>query len=278
MPPIYKQPQIGFKIWAGPVTLMRQAHTHNDIEINLITQGQIHYIMNGRAVTLPPGRLACFWGALPHALIDMAPGTRALWVTLPLPWVLRWELPDPALQTLLSGGVLSHQNPDPLTQATAQRWPDEFATPALQRVTLLEIQAQVTRLCLLHHDASQHPHTHTPQAPRSEASIAAVVKMSRYMSDHWDGPLTIADVAAHAGLNPNYATTLFKKATGQGLLQYLTQLRLASAQRLLATSDLAVLEIALQVGFGSLSQFYDTFKREVGQTPRDFRKAMRTPT
>ncbi len=275
MPPTtYRQPQIGFKIWTGPVTLMDRAHTHNDIEINLVLQGQIHYIMNGRSVYLDPGRLACFWGAVPHSLIEKAPGTTAVWVTLPLPWVLRWELPDSTLQKLLAGGVLSHPTPDPVTQSTALRWAREFQTPALHNVVLLEVQAQITRICLL---AQQHaaPSPHPTPLDRSDASLASVVKMSHYMSDHWDEPITVTDIAAHARLNPNYATTLFKKATGQSLLQYLTQLRLASAQRLLATTDLAVLDIALQVGFGSLSQFYDIFKRQVGQTPRDFRKAMR---
>jgi AraC family transcriptional regulator, melibiose operon regulatory protein len=273
-PTPYHQPQIGFKIWTRPVTLMEQPHTHNDIEINLVLQGQIHYLMNGRSAFLNPGRLACFWGAVPHSLIDKAPGTTAVWVTLPLPWALRWELPDPALQKLLAGGVLSPPEPDPVTQSTALRWAHDFQNPALHNVILLEIQAQITRISLLTHDET----TSNPRPAyldRSDASVASVVKMSRFMSDHWDEPITIAHVAAHADLNPNYATTLFKKATGQGLLQYLTQLRLASAQRLLATTDLAVLEIALQVGFGSLSQFYDVFKRQVGQTPRDFRNAMR---
>jgi AraC family transcriptional regulator, melibiose operon regulatory protein len=269
---VHKQPQIGFKIWTGPVTLMRQAHTHNDIEINLLTQGRVDYIMNGRPVVLTPGRFTCFWGSHPHSLISMAPDTRAVWVTLPLPWVLRWELPDPMVQKLLSGSVLS-QDPDPVTQAIALRWAKEFKDPSLQAVLLLEIQAQLTRLCLLAHDpAQQHP---TPRLDRSDASIASVVKMSRFMADHWDTPITMQDVASHAGLNPNYATTLFKKTTGQGLLQYLTQLRLASAQRLLATSDLPVLDIALQVGFGSLSQFYEVFKREVRQSPRAFRQSTR---
>ncbi|MER3484247.1 MAG: hypothetical protein C4332_14975 [Meiothermus sp.] len=51
------------------------------------------------------------------------------------------------------------------------------------------------------------------------------------------------------------------------VLEYLTQHRLAHAQRLLATTDQPVLEIAFEAGFGSSSRFYAVFEEKVGSHP-----------
>jgi transcriptional regulator GlxA family with amidase domain len=53
------------------------------------------------------------------------------------------------------------------------------------------------------------------------------------------------------------------------------QYRVSSAQRLLATSDAQVLQIALDTGFGCASHFYKVFRAECGQTPRAYRARTR---
>ena len=55
------------------------------------------------------------------------------------------------------------------------------------------------------------------------------------------------------------------------LREYLTQQRLSQAQRLLATTDSKVVDVAFASGFGSVSQFYDVFTRYCGQSPNHFR-------
>jgi transcriptional regulator GlxA family with amidase domain len=60
--------------------------------------------------------------------------------------------------------------------------------------------------------------------------------------------------------------------THTGILDYLTQYRVAHAQRLLVTTDLPVLEIALACGFNSLSRFYAAFKKICGRSPRTYRQ------
>ncbi|MBO9392294.1 AraC family transcriptional regulator, partial [Caldilinea sp.] len=54
--------------------------------------------------------------------------------------------------------------------------------------------------------------------------------------------------------------------------EYTLQYRVAQAQRLLATSDTSVLDVALQSGFRSLSSFYAAFQRFTGKTPTDVRR------
>lgn len=55
------------------------------------------------------------------------------------------------------------------------------------------------------------------------------------------------------------------------MVDYWNQLRVSHAQRLLSITDMKVIDIALDSGFGSASRFYTVFKQWVGQSPRQYR-------
>ena len=67
---------------------------------------------------------------------------------------------------------------------------------------------------------------------------------------------------------------LFQNHIGMTILEYILQYRVAQAQRLLATTDESVLDVALQNGFGSTSSFYSAFKKYVGCAPNGYRKSV----
>lgn len=68
------------------------------------------------------------------------------------------------------------------------------------------------------------------------------------------------------------AMTVFRRAVGVTLGQYVTMCRVAEAQRLLLTTSLRVTEIAEAAGFGSLSSFYEHVSAACGMTPREYRR------
>lgn len=73
-------------------------------------------------------------------------------------------------------------------------------------------------------------------------------------------PLQLGQIAQAVDLHLGYATDLFRKTIGITIMDYLTQHRIAHAQRLLATTNQRVLDIAMEVGFTSASRFYATFQ------------------
>jgi len=83
-----------------------------------------------------------------------------------------------------------------------------------------------------------------------------VEQMAAFIAMRYTEQLTVADVGRHVNLHPSHAMTLFKRAFGTTLLNYITQHRISHAQRLLATTNKVVLEVALEAGFGSSSRFY----------------------
>ena len=93
--------------------------------------------------------------------------------------------------------------------------------------------------------------------------------MASLIAQRYTEPLTIEMIGDAVDLHPNYAMSLFRKAFGATLIDYLTQHRVSHAQRLLATTDQKILRVALDSGFGSISRFNDAFRRACGCSPRE---------
>ncbi|MDR1588387.1 MAG: helix-turn-helix transcriptional regulator, partial [Treponema sp.] len=72
------------------------------------------------------------------------------------------------------------------------------------------------------------------------------------------------------------AITLFRKESGINITDYILMLRIYEAQRYLLTSDMKIIDIAMEVGFGSMSNFYKYFKKTCGKNPKDYRKSVET--
>jgi AraC-like DNA-binding protein len=78
-------------------------------------------------------------------------------------------------------------------------------------------------------------------------------------------------MAGRARLGRYHFLRAFRGATGTTPHQYLVAARLRRAARLLLTTALPVTEVALEAGFGDLSNFIRTFRRAAGRSPRAFR-------
>ena len=108
-------------------------------------------------------------------------------------------------------------------------------------------------------------------SPRpSEAGAAAF--LARYLAERYTEPVRWEVAARVAGLSSATARRCFLQCYGMTLHQYLLHLRMARARQLLAHSDAKIIDIALEAGFPTLSNFYRTFEAVVGQTPSAYRK------
>lgn len=87
--------------------------------------------------------------------------------------------------------------------------------------------------------------------------------------------LRLADLAALVGLSPFHFARAFRAAIGQPPHQALVALRVEAAAQLLATTRLSVLQIALEVGYGSGQALARAFRRIHGVTPEAYRETRR---
>jgi AraC-like DNA-binding protein len=85
-------------------------------------------------------------------------------------------------------------------------------------------------------------------------------------------PCTMRDLAREFGLSPSRLQHLFKERTGARLGQWLAELKLQRAARLLAESNMSVKEVASAVGYGHSSSFVRAFERVFHQAPGRFQR------
>ena len=84
-------------------------------------------------------------------------------------------------------------------------------------------------------------------------------------------PLTVADLAAAAGLSRSHFSREFRQAFGESPHQYLLTRRLERAAALLRTTDWPVVDICFAVGSSSLGSFTTSFRRVYGTSPAAYR-------
>lgn len=93
-----------------------------------------------------------------------------------------------------------------------------------------------------------------------------------YMQYNYPQPLTLTDIAKAAHLSVSRMAHLFKEEMGVTIVDYLTNLRINHAKRMLMTSDANCTRICYDVGYNNQSYFTRVFKQIVGLTPRQFRQ------
>jgi AraC-like DNA-binding protein len=85
--------------------------------------------------------------------------------------------------------------------------------------------------------------------------------------------VSLADVASSAGLTRMHFAAQFRAATGFRPHEYLLRRRIERAQEMLLGTGMALVDVALSVGFQTQSHFTSVFKRYVGQAPRAWRES-----
>ncbi len=90
----------------------------------------------------------------------------------------------------------------------------------------------------------------------------------KYIHPHLDRDLSLVEIAQVINISPTYFASLFKRATGISPHQYVIKQRVERAKLLLSKTDLAIANIALQVGFSSQSHLTQQFKQFTGMTPK----------
>jgi AraC family transcriptional regulator len=87
-----------------------------------------------------------------------------------------------------------------------------------------------------------------------------------------DRDFSLSSLAMAAGMSDFHFSRLFRRATGLSPSLYFIQMRMNAARLLLLESTLSIVDIALEVGYGSPSHFSQVFRRHTGVTPREYRR------
>lgn len=119
---------------------------------------------------------------------------------------------------------------------------------------------------------------HEGERISSSPMITDTIKQAlAYMEQHY-ADADEREVAEVCAVSYHHFSRAFKKTIGKSFSEYLTQIRLREAERLLLMSDKSMTEIALEVGFSSSSHFISRFGASRGMTPGQFRARVKGKT
>lgn len=99
-----------------------------------------------------------------------------------------------------------------------------------------------------------------------------IKKAFRYIYTNFKNPLTLEDVSKHVGLTSNYFSALFHREFGMSFKQYLIDMRLNYATRLLVSTNQSITDICYISGFSNFANFSRSFKYRFGISPVQYRK------
>ena len=134
------------------------------------------------------------------------------------------------------------------------------------------VQADPHLLLILHYveqefvvesGAAARPHNET------------VERICAYLAANYQQKFSLTEVAAKFYLSPYYLSRLFRRVTGQSIVDYINNRRIEAAQKLLENTELSISAVAEQTGFASAAHFRRVFREVMGTGPLQYRKGQR---
>ncbi|MES0811725.1 helix-turn-helix domain-containing protein [Roseibium sp. SCPC15] len=256
-----------------PETMDETFHYHPSIEVNFMNDCEMTYSFSGREVHVKPGKFVVFWAAYPHRVTNVIGQGTITNAYVQLSEFLQWPLPKEFVNLLLAGAVITNGNPDKADNALTSKWAREasWRTRPWRAVHTLEVQARLARLAIAEPEILMPPVYDQEIGRHHQNLVIHFDTMLRFIAENYARPITQIQVAEAANISSNHATTIFRKFLGCTVKQHINNVRLFHAKMMLAESDVKILTVALDSGFGSVSAFYEVFRDRMGMSPAAFR-------
>ena len=98
-----------------------------------------------------------------------------------------------------------------------------------------------------------------------------ITRAKQYVNDHYNESISLSELAALSNMSPSSFSRFFKQNTGRTLSDYIIDVRLGNAARMLVDTSVNVSDICYECGFNNQSNFNRIFKSKRGLTPSEFR-------
>ena len=99
-----------------------------------------------------------------------------------------------------------------------------------------------------------------------------VQKVQDYIDQHYNEEIRLGQLADLVSMTSVSFSRFFKLRTGKNLSEYIIDIRLGHATRMLVDSTMSIAEICFECGFNNLSNFNRIFKKKKNCTPKEFRE------
>ena len=226
---------------------------HSQIEIYLVTSGEVEIIINDKKKILREGELSVALSYDAHGYREIK-DAEAFYLIIPTDYCTEF------LRSLEGKRTESPFIDDKATVAIVSSAMEKLilgGNEVTKRGLIYVILGAILDKLQTQQNSEPHPH-------RFSAEILI------YISKSFREEITLASVAREFGYNPSYLSRSFRETFGISFINYLTMIRLREAVLLLRSGKKSITECAFESGFGSMRSFYRAFHDEFGVTPKEY--------
>jgi AraC-like DNA-binding protein len=261
-----------------PVPAPSVAHPewHPYCELNFVFAGRLRQYVGGESAERAPGSLMLLGSGTPHYAVRLSYPQRSVTVYF-MPTVLLEMGPEGdgahllsrcSAPTRISDRIV--RLPPAVRRRLAARFEEmiaEFSQPrsgseVRLRSLLVEILVEVVR-----HEEEEGRKAVSGVLSRGWLHVGKAIQ---YIHHHFSEPVYIHDIAEAAGVSDVRLQEYFQATLAMSCIQYLCAYRLSRAAALLSEPGARVTEVAMSVGFETLSHFNASFRKHTGKSPTEY--------
>ena len=253
-------------------------HYHNNFEISFITEGSGRRIVGDSIEEFQPGDLAFIGCNLPHVWIadrdSRSPASRSLemvYLQFSSDFLSPLFLSIPEFISIKRALEMSERGIQIVGQTL-----NEVSEIMLQLPYLNNFDRLLQFFKLM--DTIGRSETNIQLASKEYLNVRfsegnrRIQLIHEYLMNHYNEDINLKEIASLVSLAEGSLCRYFKQNMGISLFEYLNKLKVDLACKMLMDINLSILEVCLDSGFNNLSHFNKQFKKNVGITPRDYRK------
>lgn len=250
---------------------MRGYHYHDEYEIYYLAEGERYYFISDRSyhvepgtlVLIPPYEIHCTMAAegSPHERILVSFSREAM-----LPLLRLFSEKENPLSLFLRGVHTVSLS------GRARIFVEELLSKMERAAARGEVGALRVGVAELLLFAAGEEGVRGEEGYLN-AAHRLISEVAGYINLHYAEPLSLESLSQTFFVSTYHLSRIFRRYTGSGFVEYLSAVRVKEAKRRLASSNDKVTEIALGVGFRSVTHFGRVFKDLTGLSPLSFRRA-----
>lgn len=247
-----------------------EAHTHPFHEIFYLSSGECKSFIDHNIYRFGKGDLVIVPGGCLHKTIYTGKGIHERIVISFRYETITWleaQLGAEYLKDCMSPGVISVPEKrreyviSLLDKLMFENETPDILSPAFIRTGLVELLLFIIRCRKYEENVIKE----------IDVDNRVIQEAATYIYEHYSEQLLLDSVAEKFGLSKSFLSKKFKKETGFGFKEYIINLRIQHACRLLLETDRSITDIAFECGFNDSNYFGDAFRKVKGISPRAYR-------
>lgn len=263
----------GMRLWFNTQAETYRVHWHDAQEIIVPLEGRCAVTAQGADYLLEPGDFFLIPPGELHAMSDPEPGARFVFLIDLEPFCHQTGFLQ--VRSLLS-------QPIRISPSVCPEIYERIITLFMEIVSLywggspswhLSICARMLEIYACYADYRLAGAVPRAETPRENPDLGKKFdRLLEFLQNNYSKELSLEEAARRLGVSKYYFTRVFRSRMGQTFSEYLTYLRIRSAEELLKNRDVSVADVCAACGYDSVSSFNRNFRKLKGCSPTEFRQ------